>query len=192
MSRVLRAAIIGPGRIGSNYDDEIVNQRPREFFSGDHRHPGLYTILPVNHAKSYLTTSGYELVAVAGRSRERLDAFATRWNIDAAYDDAEKMLAEIRPDVVSVCTQSAEKADITIAAARSGVRAIVVEKAMATSVAETDAMIAACESSGSLLIVNHPFRFTPVAREAKALIDAGEIGQVGSISAWSRGGMVHV
>ncbi|CAN5356786.1 hypothetical protein BH09CHL1_BH09CHL1_13650 [soil metagenome] len=192
MNRQLRAAIIGPGRIGSTYDDEIVTPRPREFFSGKHRHPGLYTILPVNHAESYLTTPGYELVAVAGRGQERLQGFANRWNVGAVYGDAEKMLAEVRPDVVSICTQSAEKAALTVAAARAGVRAIVVEKAMATSAAEADAMIEACQRAGAMLVVNHPFRFSPVAREARALIDAGEIGTVGSISAWSRGGMIHV
>ena len=192
MNQPLRAAIIGPGRIGSTYDDEVVNAKPREFFSGEHRHPGLYTILPVNHAKSYLTTPGYELVAVAGRGSERLHRFAERWPVAGVYDDAERMLAEVRPDVVSICTQSAEKAALTIAAAKAGVKAIIVEKAMATSPAETDAMIEACERTDAMLVVNHPFRFSPVVREARALIDAGEIGDIGAISAWSRGGMIHV
>jgi predicted dehydrogenase len=191
VTETLRAAIIGPGRIASTYDDEVIDKRPREFFSGENRHPGLYTIHPVNHAESYLTTPGYELVAFAGRGAERYEKFADRWKIPG-YTDAEQMLREANLDVVSICTQSAEKAALTIAAAEAGVKAIIVEKAMATSVAETDAMIAACARSGSMLVVDHPFRFTPVAREAKALIDAGEIGDVGSISAWSRGGMIHV
>jgi predicted dehydrogenase len=192
VSQFLRAALIGPGRIGSTYDDEVVNARPRDFFRDEHRHPGLYTILPVNHAKSYLTTPGYELAAVAGRGEERLLAFAERWPVAGVYDDAERMLNEVRPDVVSICSQSAEKASLTVAAANAGVKAIIVEKAMATSASETDAMIEACDRAGAMLVVNHPFRFSPVAREARALIDAGEIGEIGSISAWSRGGMIHV
>ena len=63
---------------------------------------------------------------------------------------------------------------------------------MATSMAEADAMIAACAESGSLLVVNHPYRFSPMTRAAKALIDAGEIGAVGTVSGFSRGGMIHV
>ena len=74
MTTPLRAAIIGPGRIASTYDDEVTHPRSRDFFQGEHRHPGLYTIHPVNHAEAYRTTSGYDLVAVAGRGRERLDA----------------------------------------------------------------------------------------------------------------------
>jgi predicted dehydrogenase len=188
---VLRAAIIGPGRIASTYDDELPVKRPADFFHGPMRHSGVYTVHPTNHAEAYKTTPGFELVAFAGRGQERIDAFATRWNV-TPYNDAADMLAAVKPDVVSICTQSAEKAEMTIAAANAGVRAIIVEKAMATSMAEADAMIAACEASGSLLIVNHPYRFSPMTRAAKALLDAGEIGEIGTISGFSRGGMIHV
>jgi predicted dehydrogenase len=192
MSTPLRAAIIGPGRIASTYDDEVTHKRPRAFFQGEHHHPGLYTIHPVNHARAYRTTPGVELVAVVGRGRERLDAFAARWDVPA-YDDLAHMLREARPDVVSICTQSVDKAALTLAVANAnaGVRAIIVEKAMATSVAEADAMVAACEAAGILLVVNHPYRFSPMVREARALVDAGEIGAVGTLSGWSRGGTIH-
>jgi UDP-N-acetyl-2-amino-2-deoxyglucuronate dehydrogenase len=62
------------------------------------------------------------------------------------------------------------KAEVTIAAAEAGVRAIVVEKARATSMAEADAMIDACKNNGVFLAVNHPFRFSPIVRHTKALI----------------------
>lgn len=192
MNTPLRAAIIGAGRIASTYDDEVKNPRPREYFQGERRHPGLYTIHPVNHAEAYRTTPGLDLVAVVGRGRERLDAFRDRWQVNA-FDDLETMLAETRPDVVSVCTQSAEKAKVTkrIAQADAGVRAIIVEKAMATSVAETDAMIAACEKAGITLVVNHPYRFSPMAHEAREVIESGELGEIGTLSGWSRGGTIH-
>ena len=192
MSIPLRSAIVGPGRIASTYDDEVTSKRPRDFFQGDHRHPGLYTIHPVNHAGAYRATPGFELVAVVGRGRERLGAFAARWDVPA-FDDVARMLRETRPDVVSICTQSPEKAALTVSVAQAsaGVRAIVVEKAMATSMAEADAMVAACEAASILLVVNHPYRFSPMAREARALVDAGAIGTVGTLSGWSRGGTIH-
>jgi predicted dehydrogenase len=188
----LRAAIIGPGRIASTYDDEVTHKHPREFFQGEHRHPGLYTIHPVNHAESCRTTPGFELVAVAGRGRERLDVFGNRWGVPA-FDDVARMLHETRPDVVSICTRSPDKAALTIAVAQAGtgVRAIIVEKAMATSMAEADAMIAACDNAGIDLVVNHPYRFSPMARETRQLVVAGEIGTVGTVSGWSRGGTIH-
>jgi predicted dehydrogenase len=193
MTGPLRAAIIGAGRIASTYDDAVVPQRPSDFFQGERRHPGLYTIHPVNHAEAYKTTNGYELVAVVGRDPERQHAFAERWGVHE-YADLETMLAAERPDVVSICTQSADKAEavIRIAKAGTGVKAIIVEKAMATSVAECDDMIGACADAGILLAVNHPYRFSPMARDVKARVEAGEIGTLGTISGFSAAQAVHV
>jgi predicted dehydrogenase len=187
----LRAAIIGPGRIASTYDDEVPVKRTPDFFKGPMRHSGVYTVHPTNHAQAYIETPGFDLVAFAGRSEEKTRAFHERWNVPA-YSDAATMLAEIKPDVVSITTQSREKAELTILAAESGAKAIIVEKAMATSMAEADAMIAAAEKAGALLVVNHPNRFSLMTRAGKALIDAGEIGEIGTVSAFSRGGMIHV
>lgn len=192
MKPPLRAAIIGPGRIASTYDDEVPIHREAAFFSGEYRHPGLYTVHPINHAAAYRTTPGYELVGVVGRGPDRLRAFQQRWEVPG-YTDLYRMLDEQRPDVVSVCTQSADKAAVACAVAAHGgsVKAIIVEKAMATSAAETDAMIAACDRAGIHLIVNHPFRFARQIREAKRAVDAGEIGPLGTIAVWSSGSTIH-
>lgn len=191
VTKVFRAAIIGTGRIGSTYDDEVIDRKDPSFYQGEFRHNGLYTVLPVNHAEAYQTTPGFALVSAANRSEAKLRVFGERWGVKALYTDFRAMLRDEKPDVVSVCTQSAEKAEVTIAAAEAGVKAIVVEKAMATSLAEADAMIAACECNHVLLAVNHPNRFSLTNRLVKALLDAGEIGQVGTIAGYSASGMLH-
>jgi predicted dehydrogenase len=192
MTATYRAAIIGTGRIGATYDDEVTPRHKASFWHGPNRHAGLYTILPVNHAAAYQSSPGFELVAAANRGSEKLRSFGERYAVPALYTDFRAMLAQERPDVVSVCTQSPDKAEVTIAAAEAGVKAIVVEKAMATSLAEADAMIAACERNGVLLVVNHPFRFSPLLRRAKELLDGGAIGSLGTVSGISGGGMLHV
>ncbi|MGI8856466.1 MAG: Gfo/Idh/MocA family protein [Thermomicrobiales bacterium] len=191
-TETLRAAIIGTGRIGSTYDDEVVDRRDPASFRGAERHVGLYTVLPVNHAGAYRTTAGFDLIAAANRGAEKLRAFGDRWGVRALYEDYRAMLREERPDVVSVCTRSPEKAAIVVAAAEAGARAIIVEKAMATSMAEADVMLAACERHNVLLAVNHPYRFSPLCRAAKAQIDDGTIGTPGTVSAFAVGGMLHV
>jgi predicted dehydrogenase len=192
MTTTYRAAIIGTGRIGSTYDDEVVDPRPPDFYQGEYRHNGLYTILPVNHAGAYTSTPGYHLVAAANRGADKLRAFGERWGVAALYTDFRALLREERPEVVSVCTQSPEKAEVVVAAAEAGARAVIVEKAMATSLAEADAMLAACAASGTLLVVNHPNRFSPINRRTRALIEAGAIGDLGLVLAHSTGGMLHV
>jgi predicted dehydrogenase len=186
-----RAAIVGTGRIGSSYDDEVDDRRDPSFYRGETRHVGLYTVLPVNHAGAYLTTPGFQLVAAANRSEAKLRSFGERWGVRALYTDFRRMLRQEQPDVVSVCTRSPEKAEVTVAVAEAGVRAIVVEKAMATSMAEADAMIAACERHGVFLAVNHPFRFSTTVRRTRALIDEGAIGKLGVVAAFASGGVLH-
>jgi predicted dehydrogenase len=188
---ILRAAIVGTGRIGSTYDDEVIDRREPSFYRGPTRHVGLYTVLPVGHAGAYATTPGYELVAAANRTEAKLRAFGERWGVRALYTDFRRMLREERPDVVSVCTRSPDKAEVTVAAAEAGVRAVVVEKAMATSMAECDAMIGACERNGVFLAVNHPFRFSTTVRWTKSLIDAGAIGALGVVATFTSGGVLH-
>src|SRR5262249_5659598 len=61
MDRVFRAAIVGTGRIGSTYDDEVVDRRDPSFYQGETRHVGLYVVLPINHAGAYATTPGFTL-----------------------------------------------------------------------------------------------------------------------------------
>ncbi|MGH7862956.1 MAG: Gfo/Idh/MocA family protein [Candidatus Dormibacteraceae bacterium] len=188
---ISRAAIVGTGRIGSTYDDEVTDKHEPSFYRGELRHNGLYTALPVNHAGAYRTTPGFALIAAANRSDEKLRAFGERWGVKALYTDFRRMLRDERPDVVSVCTQSDQKAAVTIAAAEAGVKAIVVEKAMATSLAEADAMLAACARHGVLLAVNHPNRFSLANRKVKALIESGAIGQPGTVAGYSVSGMLH-
>lgn len=191
-TKTYRAAIIGTGRIGSTYDDEVLDREEPSFYRGELRHAGLYTILPVNHSDAYQTTPGLELVAAANRSEGKLRTFGERRGVKPLYTDFRKMLREEQPDVVSVCTQSPEKAEVTVAAAEAGVKAIIVEKAMATSMAEADAMIAACEENDVFLAVNHPNRFSPLVRRTKALIEKGEIGDLGTVIGHAGGGMLHI
>ena len=191
MRPLFRAAIVGTGRIGSTYDDEVIDRRDPSFYRSETRHVGLYTILPVNHAGAYTTTPGFALAAAANRTEAKLRAFGERWGVRDLYTDFRQMLREEKPDVVSVCTRSPEKAEITVAAAEAGVRAIVVEKAMATSMTEADAMIAACEHNGVFLAVNHPYRFSTTVRRTRALIEAGAVGTLGVVATFSAGGVVH-
>jgi predicted dehydrogenase len=190
--KTYRAAIIGAGRIGNSYDDEVVERKPPSYYQGENRNTGLYVVHPINHAEAYQTTPGVTLVAAANRGRAKLDAFGERRGVKALYTDFRQLLRDEQPDVVSVCTQSPEKAEVTIAAAEAGVKAIIVEKALATSMAEADAMLAACERNGVLLAVNHPNRFSGLVRQSKALIEAGALGKLTGVTVHAGGGMLHI
>jgi predicted dehydrogenase len=68
-------------------------------------------------------------------------------------------------------------AELTIAAARAGVGAVICEKPMAVGLGAADRMLAACQESGTRLVVSHQRRFTPGWEKARELVQQGAIGE---------------
>jgi predicted dehydrogenase len=79
-------------------------------------------------------------------------------------------------DIVDVCTPTDAHTPIVLAAAAAG-RHVVCEKPLALSVADADAMIAACEAAGVRLFVGHVLRYVAEYALVKAIVDRGEIGE---------------
>ena len=86
------------------------------------------------------------------------------------------MLEKAKPDIVSVCTWHPLHPAPTIAAAQAGVKAVICEKPMATSLGAANSMVDACEASGTKLIISHQRRFTPGWEKARELIQQKVIG----------------
>ncbi len=84
-----------------------------------------------------------------------------------------------RPDVdaVCLCTPSGHHAEQALLAARAG-KHVLVEKPMALSLADADAMIAACRAAGVRLGVALQRRTDPACRALHAAIRAGELGSL--------------
>ena len=117
---------------------------------------------------------GGRLVAVHGGSRA--PGLAEDYGIDVE-PSLESLL--FRPDVDAVIVASPHQvhAEQVIAAADQG-KHVLVEKPMATNVADCDAMIAACDDAGVTLSVIQTLRYRGVFSRAKKLIDEGRIGTV--------------
>ena len=96
------------------------------------------------------------------------------------YTNHKDMLASEELDIVTCGVSDHRHADIVVNAAnKPGVKGIYCEKPLATTVEDTDRMLAACEANGVVLSVDHTRRFTPLWRYAKEqLLDKGEIGEV--------------
>jgi UDP-N-acetylglucosamine 3-dehydrogenase len=130
------------------------------------------------HVHGYQGTDRCDLVAVADVSRENAEAFAARWGDPAIYLDFRQMLAEARPEIVSVCTWPHLHAEMVIACAEAGARAVYCEKPMAPTWGEARRMAAACERSGTQLTFNHQRRFLEPFRIARGLAHDGTIGEL--------------
>ncbi|MHB0875958.1 MAG: Gfo/Idh/MocA family protein [Anaerolineae bacterium] len=128
------------------------------------------------HAKAFAESGRYELVAVADIREDAAQTLAAQHGGPAVFSDYRRMLAEVRPDVVSVCTWAGQHAEMTVVAAESGAKGILCEKPMAPSLLEARAMIEAAAVNGTKLAVGHQHRFDPSWVKARELVAAGAIG----------------
>jgi scyllo-inositol 2-dehydrogenase (NADP+) len=129
------------------------------------------------HAEGTLERSHcFELVAVSARTPERTAVAAARFGA-RAHPDWESLVADDRVEVVVVATPHDLHAPIAIRALEAG-RHVVVEKPMAMTRSETDAMIAAATASGRLLTVFQNRRWEPSFQLIRRLVADGEIGDV--------------
>lgn len=81
------------------------------------------------------------------------------------------------PDAVIVCAENARHRDVVLAAAGAGAH-VLCEKPLATRVADAEAMVAACDAAGVVLMTAYPVRFSPEFQTLRALAEAGTLGTV--------------
>ncbi len=125
-----------------------------------------------NHARVYGEIEGVDLVAVADTSAERLASVSC-----AAYDDYRRILDEERLDLVSICVPTLLHREVALAAIEKDV-ALLVEKPIAATLSDGQAMAEAAQRAGVPLMVGHVERFNPAILKVKELLEAGELGHV--------------
>ncbi len=120
--------------------------------------------------------AGARLVAVCDIRAERAEAFGTKYGVPA-FSSIDDMLATPGIDVVSVLTPSGMHAEHTIRVARSK-RHVVVEKPMALTLVDADAMIHECDRACVGLFVVKQNRFNLPVVKAREALDAGRFGRL--------------
>lgn len=111
------------------------------------------------HIGSYLKNPNIELYAFCDIDEERLNMMGDKYGVERRYTDKDVMLRELPEiDAVSVCTWNSEHAACTIAALNAGCH-VLCEKPMATTTEEAEAMRAAAEKNGKLLMIGFVRRF---------------------------------
>ncbi|HEY9293086.1 MAG TPA: Gfo/Idh/MocA family oxidoreductase [Microlunatus sp.] len=143
------------------------------------------------HLRGYLDhPEDCEVVALCDIVPSKAEARRDEFDLPKArvYAAAAEMLAAESLDVVSVATPPDAHAPMAILALEAGVN-VLVEKPMAPSLEECDAMIAAAKSSGKLLGSVAQNRYRDDMATLKEVLDSGLIGTVSHAqisSAWSR------
>jgi len=128
-----------------------------------------------NHARALMALPESNFVAICGRNREKVENFAMQYNV-AAYSDVSEMVDKAGVETVVICTPHPAHTGPAIAAMQAGAH-VLVEKPLATTLADCDAMIEAAKKNGVQLGVVSQRRFYDPVRRVKAAIEAGKIGR---------------
>jgi phthalate 4,5-cis-dihydrodiol dehydrogenase len=130
------------------------------------------------------TLAGDPRLALAAAADPRPEARA-RFAADfgaRTYDSVDALCRDGGIEAVYIATPHPLHAANAIAAARAG-KHVLVEKPMAVSLAECEAMIAAAREGGVHLVVGHSHSFDAPIAEARRLIDSGAYGRLRMVTA---------
>ena len=131
-------------------------------------------------APAIVQATGVQLWSVLSREAERADGFASRYGAASstpAYTDLGELLRDPDLDGVVIATPDKLHADQAIGAARAG-KHVLVEKPMATSVAEAEEMVRDCDGAGVRLGVAYHLRWHAGHRLIANAVRNGEFGDL--------------
>jgi predicted dehydrogenase len=124
-----------------------------------------------------------ELAAVASRDLDKARAYATENGIGKAYGSYEALLAD--PDIAVIYNPlpNALHCEWTVKAAEAG-KHVLCEKPIVTNLAELDRVEAAAKANQVTIFEAFMYLHHPQTRRAKALIEAGQLGELRLINSW--------
>ena len=123
-----------------------------------------------------------ELAALCDASEERLAEMAREHGVSRTCTDYRELAEDPELDALAVVTPWEHHAAPALAGLAAG-KHVLVEKPMASTVADCQRMCDAAREGGAILLVGHVCRFNPRYIAAKQEIDAGRIGKVVAINA---------
>ena len=134
------------------------------------------------HCEALPAIPNVELHAVCTRNPERLRDIQKKFGVSKVFTDYHAMLADPEVEAVSITTMWDQHAAPAIAALQAG-KHVFLEKPMASTLADCDAIVNASKAAKGFFMVGHICRFNPRYAAAKQEIDAGKIGTIISMYA---------
>lgn len=127
---------------------------------------------------------GLDLAAVCDVNAENLAKVGEEFGVAEArrFNDPFALIEKVRPELLVIATTAPSHHGLVLAAAKAGVRKILCEKPMGTSLAECSEMLAACKASGTQLAINHQMRFMEQYVVPKDLVESDAFGGLSSVT----------
>lgn len=119
--------------------------------------------------------SGVECVAIYNRTLAKAEDLAHRFHVPRVYEDPDELLKRESLDFIDIVTDVDTHATFVHLASSRRLPAIC-QKPMAASLAQAEAMVSACRTSGTPFYIHENFRWQTPIRALKQYLAAGHIG----------------
>lgn len=148
--------------------------------------------IATNHIKAAVNNN-LEISAVCDVMPEKMEALLQNHDLKnddsiKKYTDYKKMIEEIRPDLVSIATESGSHAEIALYCIDKGVN-LIIEKPMAMSIEDANKIIDLSEKKCVKVSACHQNRFNVAIQRLREAVENGRFGKLshGSIHVrWNR------
>lgn len=129
-------------------------------------------------------TSNSRVAALVSGHRDKAERIAADYGVPStsiySYENFDEIAKNKDVQAVYVALPNSMHAEYTIRAAKAG-KHVLCEKPMSTSIADAEAMIAACKAANVKLMIAYRCHYEPTNLKAVQLIRSGAIGQVQAI-----------
>jgi predicted dehydrogenase len=124
------------------------------------------------------------VTALVSGHRDKAEKMAAEYNVPPTsiygYDKFDEIVNNKNIDAVYIALPNSMHAEYTIRASKAG-KHVLCEKPMATTVADSRAMIAACKSANKKLMIAYRCPYEPTNMRAIQLIREGRLGKIQAI-----------
>jgi predicted dehydrogenase len=156
---IYKAAVIGCGRIGFEFDKD-----PKRKYIA-------------THTSAYCAFSQTQLVSICDIKKEKLDICKKKFNV-SCYTDFKEMLKKEKIDILSICTPAPSHYYIIKEAVKYPLKAIFCEKPLAENLKEAEEIVKLCKKYKVILQIDHQRRFDPLHIKLKNMIEKKVMGGV--------------
>lgn len=136
------------------------------------------------HARAYHGRDDVEIAAIYARSGTRAEDLARELG-SIFVDDLDRVLLDESIEAVDICLPTPAHRATAEAALAAG-KHVLLEKPLAMTIEDADALVAASDATDHVFMVAHVLRFWPEYVELKRVINNGELGSPISVNAVRR------
>ncbi len=148
--------------------------------------------IATNHLKAAVNND-LEIVGVCDIVPEHMESLLEKHNLQDRTDiprfvEYREMLTAVQPQLVAIATESGKHASIALECIKRGIH-VIIEKPMAMSMADADAIVYESEKTGVCVSACHQNRFNLAVQEMRKALEAGRFGKIshGSVHVrWNR------